>query len=153
MLIDDQGEQVLLRRNHHYKLNITGKLSYGQATFAEALEAAATNNVWISIDDDVNEVEDQNYILTVEKTNHVLDESKTNKTYTLSYTLKGKNKNLQTSDAPEVSWIDNHVARMDITNKFNIVDGVGQGEIQISLLSLGTNEKLEGTLLVKKGRL
>lgn len=153
MLIDDQGEQVLLRRNHHYKLNITGKLSYGQATFAEALEAAATNDVWISIDDDVNEVEDQNYILTVEKTNHVLDESKTNKTYTLSYTLKGKNKNLQTSDAPEVSWIDNHVARMDITNKFNIVDGVGQGEIQISLLSLGTNEKLEGTLLVKKGRL
>ena len=56
MLVDENGEQILVRRNHHYKLNIAGPLSYGQETFEEALTAAATNNVWISISDDVNEV-------------------------------------------------------------------------------------------------
>lgn len=68
LLVDDKGEQLLVRRNHHYKLHIEGALSFGQASFAEALEAAATNNVWISISDEVNEVEDTDYILTVEKT-------------------------------------------------------------------------------------
>ena len=46
MLIDDEGEQVLIRRNCHYRLNIAGTLSYGQPDFASALEAPATNNVW-----------------------------------------------------------------------------------------------------------
>lgn len=53
MLVDDEGDQILIQRNHDYQLNITGRLSFGQATFAEALEAAATNNVWISISDRV----------------------------------------------------------------------------------------------------
>lgn len=91
LLLDEAGEQLLLRRNFHYKLNIRGELAFGQATFEEATTAAATNNVWISISDDVNEVEDQNYILTVTQTNYVLSESDAGNTYTLSYTLTGKN--------------------------------------------------------------
>ena len=156
MLIDEKGDQILIRRNHHYKLNIKGALSFGQENFAAALTAAATNNVWISISDEVNEVEDQNYILTVEKTGYVIDGDATGGTgnYTLSYTVKGKNGTTITKDdKADVSWIDNLVARQNIDNSFEIEDGIGKGSIVISLLPLGNNEKLEGTLLVKKGRL
>lgn len=155
LLLDEAGEQLLLRRNFHYKLNIRGELAFGQATFEEATTAAATNNVWISISDDVNEVEDQNYILTVAQTNYVLSESDAGNTYTLSYTLTGKNgTQITQDDKPEVSWLDdNRVAGPNADNSFQIVEGAGEGSIRISLLPLGDNEKLEGTLLVKKGKL
>lgn len=154
MLVDEDGDQILIRRNHDYQLNITGSLSFGQATFAEALEAAATNNVWISISDRVNEVEDSEYVLSVEQTDYVLDSDLAGTTYTLSYTVKGKDgKTITASDEAEVTWIDNHVARQDIEKDFNIDNGEGKGSITISLLSMGGNEKLEGTLLVKHGRL
>lgn len=155
LLLDGEGNQLLLRRNFHYKLNIAGALSYGQPTFKEATTAAATNNVWISISDDVNEVEDANYILTVEQTNYVLGEEFTGRGYTLNYTLKGKNGTaISAGDKPEVTWLDgNNVATASIGNTFNVVNGVGDGSIQISLLPMGDNEKLEGTLLVRKGML
>lgn len=155
MLVDENGEQILVRRNHHYKLNIAGPLSYGQETFEEALTAAATNNVWISISDDVNEVENQNYILSVAETYVVIDadEIGTEK-FQLKYTLTGKNgTQITETDKPEVTWIENSVARQTIDNAFSIEDGVGNGTILLSLLPLGDNEKLEGTLLVKHGQL
>ncbi len=155
MLVDENGEQILVRRNHHYKLNIVGPLSYGQDTFEEALTAAATNNVWISISDDVNEVENQDYILSVEKTFVVIDESEVSgNAYQLKYTLTGKNgKQITAADKPEITWIENSVARQTIGNDFTIENGVGNGTILLSLLPLGENEKLEGTLLVKHGQL
>lgn len=155
LLLDDSGEQLLIRRNFHYKLNIKGELSFGQNTFEDATKAAATNNVWISISDDVNEVEDQNYILTVEQTNYVLDEELAGNTYTVKYTVRGKNGTVvQYTDKPEVTWLDdNHVAVPSVGNTFNVVNDTGEGSVQISLLPLGNNEKQEGTLLVKKGRL
>ena len=101
-------------------------------------------------------MEDTDYILTVEKTFVVLDESFTENggSYTLNYTIKGKNdKAITEADAATVSWIDNGVATQTFETKFEVVNGVGQGHIQIHLLRLENNEKLEGTLLVKKGRL
>jgi hypothetical protein len=56
VMVVDNDDYVDIRRNHHYKVTITGNLSYGVASFAEALTAPATNNVWISISDEVNEV-------------------------------------------------------------------------------------------------
>ena len=155
MLVDEKGEQIFVRRNHHYKLNIAGPLSYGQETFEEALTAAATNNVWISISDDVNEVENQNYILSVAETYVVIDadEIGTEK-FQLKYTLTGKKgTQITNADKPEVTWIENSVARQTIDNAFSIDGGVGNGTILLSLLPLGDNEKLEGTLLVKHGQL
>lgn len=155
MLVDEKGEQILVRRNHHYKLNIAGPLSYGQETFEEALTAAATNNVWISISDDVNEVENQNYILSVAETYVVIDADEVGtEKFQLKYTLTGKNgTQITNADKPEVTWIENSVARQFIDNVFSIEDGVGNGTILLSLLPMGDNEKLEGTLLVKHGQL
>lgn len=154
MLVNDNGDQILIRRNHQYQLNITGKLSFGQATFAEALEAAATNNVWIFISDKVNEVEDDKYVLSVSQTDHVLGAEHANDIYTISYTIKGKGEaSITSTDKAEVTWINNDVARQDIVNNFVVKNGVGEGSVTISLLPMGNNQKLEGTLLVKHGRL
>lgn len=155
MLVDENGNQIPIRRNHSYTLNIAGALSFGQDSFEAALEASATNNVWISISDEVNEVEDKNYILTVEKTFEVIDEGQVQGgTYTFKYTLKGKNGiRITEADRPEISWIDNSVASQGIDEVFSIENNVGNGSINITLRPLGNNEKLEGTLLVKHGRL
>lgn len=155
LLLDDKGEQLLIKRNFHYKLNITGALSYGQETFEAATTAPATNNVWISISDEVKSVEDNEYILTVDKTNYILDEEYAGNTYTLTYSLKGKNGTTVTeADEPTISWLDgNRVAGPSIGHSFTVTNGTGEGEIRISLLPLGNNEKLEGILLVKKGKL
>ncbi len=155
LLLDDKGEQLLIKRNFHYSLNITGALSYGQETFETATTAPATNNVWISISDEVKSVEDNEYILTVDKTSYILDEKDAGNTYTLTYSLKGKNGTTVTkADEPTISWLDgNRVARPSIGHSFTVTNGTGEGEIRISLLPLGNNEKLEGTLLVKKGKL
>lgn len=153
LLLDNKGEQLLIRRNFHYKLNIQGPLSYGQKTFEEATKAAATNNVWISISDDVKSVEDNNYILTVEETSYILSSLNSDKTYTLNYTLKRKNgTQLTEADKPEVTWLDgNNVAIPTLTNTF--ITSRGEGSIRITLNPLNNNEKLEGTLLIKKGKL
>ncbi|MBS7197862.1 MAG: hypothetical protein KH111_07005 [Bacteroidales bacterium] len=155
MLVDDEGGQIMLRRNHHYKLNIKGALSFGQSTFEQALEASATNNVWISISDEVDEVEDADYVLKVEQTSYVLDGEFTDNKYVLKYTVTGKKgKVITLDDAAEISWLDgNEVAGPDLGKNFRIENGVGKGEITIYRNKLGNSEKLEGTLLVKKGRL
>ena len=158
MLVDENGEQIRLRRNHDYQINIVGPLSFGQPTFAAAVEAAATNNVWISISDNVNEVEDAHYILKVDQTNYVIDDTQVTagNVYTLLYSIKGKNDQTidATNDKAEVKWLDNYVARQDIGHDFTVdSNGEGKGQIRISFLPLGNNEKLEGTLLVKHGRL
>ena len=155
LLLDGEGEQLLIKRNFHYSLNITGALSYGQETFEAATTAPATNNVWISISDEVKSVEDNSYILTVDKTNYILDEEYAGNTYTLTYSLKGKSGTTVTdADEPTISWLDgNRVAGPSIGHSFTVTNGTGEGEIRISLLPLGNNEKLEGTLLVKKGKL
>lgn len=153
LLLDEKGEQLLIRRNFHYKLNIQGPLSYGQKTFEEATKAAATNNVWISISDDVKSVEDNSYILTVEETSYILSSFNQDRTYTLNYTLKGKKgTQLTEADKPEVTWLDgNNVAIPTLTNTFDASSG--EGSIRITLNPLNNNEKLEGTLLIKKGKL
>lgn len=158
MLVDENGEQIRLRRNHDYQINIVGSLSFGQPTFAAAVEAAATNNVWISISDNVNEVEDTRYILKVDQTNYVIDDTQVaaGNVYTLLYSIKGKNNQTidATKDKADVKWLDNYVARQDIGHDFTVdSNGEGKGQIRISFLPLGNNEKLEGTLLVKHGRL
>ena len=40
------GSNFMIRRNHHYNIQITGKLNYGRDTFEEALVAPASNNAW-----------------------------------------------------------------------------------------------------------
>lgn len=156
MLVDENGEQILIRRNHHYMLNIKGELSFGQSTFEEAVKAAATNNVWISIADNVTSVEDNDYILSVDKTDVViLGSDSERKRYELLYSIEGKAETVTDEDKAEISWLEgNSVAAHEFEHEFNeSTDNKWQGKITVILNPMNGNEKLEGTLLVKKGRL
>lgn len=151
-LIDEQGDHVMVMRNHHYQVNIVGPLSYGSDTFEQALEAPATNNVWVSVSDNIAEVQDSEYRLAVEKTAVVIgeDQFQTPNTYYLHYELKALKGQALTE--AEVSWMEgNDVALHNFTHTFDAL--TGRGTILITLNEMGGLQKREGTLTVKKGRL
>ena len=147
-IIDRNGEYIPILRNHHYTVNINGPLYYGQATFAEALEAPATNNVWVSVSDEITSLTDGVTTLSVDKTSVVIgeDEFKNPNEYYLYYTLVGA------SGAAEVSWTEgNNVAMPAFTHIYD--SATGRGTICVELNAMGELQKREGTLLVKSGRL
>lgn len=151
-LIDENGDHVMIMRNHHYIVNIVGDLYYGQPTFQQALEAPATNNVWVSISDNISHVQDSRHSLEVEKTSVVIGESefKDPNTYYLHYTVANLD-NTQPS-APAVSWMEgNDVASSNFAHSFE--PSTGKGTILISLNDMGGQQKREGTIFIKYGRL
>ena len=151
-LMDENGDYVMIMRNHHYIVNIVGDLYYGQATFQEALEAPATNNVWVSVSDKITKVEDSSHFLEVEKTSVVIgeDEFKDPNTYYLHYTVQ--NLDASTPSPAQVSWLEgNEVALPAFLHDFD--PATGEGRIIITLNQMGDLQKREGTLYVKYGRL
>ena len=151
-LLDDQGNHVMIMRNHHYTVNIVGELHYGQPSFADALTAPATNNVWVSISDNIAEVQDSEYRLAVDNTSVIISESDfhTPNTYYIHYTLESiKGGSVSAAD---VSWTGaNNVALSDFSHSFDSL--TGRGTIIITLNQMGDLQIREGSLLVKKGRL
>ena len=148
-IVDDKGEYIPIYRNHHYTVNIVGDLYYGKPTFAEALEAPATNNVFVSVSDDIRQITDGTNTLSVDQTFVVIgeDEFPQPATWYLHYSVSGTG-----ASQAEVSWIDgNNVARNQFTHNFDAA--TGRGTILISLNQMGDFTKREGTLLVKSGRL
>lgn len=151
-LIDETGDHVMIMRNHHYTVNIVGDLYYGQPTFQQALEAPATNNVWVSVSDNISQVQDSKNSLEVEKTFVIVGEDEFNEpnTYYLHYTVK--NLDGSTPQKAEVSWMDgNNVALSNFSHSFDASTGVGT--ILITLNHMGDLQKREGTIYVKYGRL
>lgn len=155
VLMDEEGDQLMLLRNYHYTVRIEDELSYGQASFAEALTAPATNNVWLGIEDSVSEIYGLDYILSVDQTSVVIDSSefRSPNLRALYYTLKKVDGTpLTQEDKPEVSWLDgNNVAYNGFIHEFN--PATGRGIITVTLHDLGGLAKREGTLLVKAKRL
>lgn len=171
-LTDENGEQVLVERNHHYKIIIEGTLDFGQNTFAEALTAPPTNNIWLSISDEVNEVQDQEFLLRVDQTSAVVGYDGTNfykpSTETDPWTLSGSKltlyfevEDVDTSDSNvikdedlSVTWLgDYNVSATDVSSATEFETTSGEGAITIDLNSLGDAQMKEGTILVKYGRL
>ena len=151
-LLDMTGDHVMILRNHHYIVNIVGDLKYGQKTFAEALNAPATNNVWVSISDNIKEVQDGEYKLSVDKTSVVIGEEEFNSlnTYFLYYSLTSLDGGALVK--PSVTWMDgNNVALTNFSHEFD--QTTGEGTIIITLNGLDDLQKREGTLSIKAGRL
>ena len=148
---NNDGSNFMIRRNHHYNIQITGMLTSGQDSFEKALTAAASNNAWISIDEWVNEISDGVETLWVEQTSYVLSSdiyAGTDWTIPYKYTNNGKGDSV----APEVTWIDNNVAYNNIINNYNT--STGEGSITLHLYPMYEgNEQQVGTLLIKHGKL
>ena len=175
LILDDEYKMV--RRNHHYIINITGPLSYGSNSFAEALEAPATNNVWLSIDDEVNEVRNADYILGVDQTEVVilaepvsggsgynyyqLDENgkrtaiQSNGIIELGYTFSKADGTAAGADGPEVNWEGGNTVATDwLDNQYNASGTKHYIGIKLNPISSSDDvQKAEGTILIKKGLL
>ena len=163
MLIDGDGNFIPVMRNFTYQVNIEGRLDYGQDTFDAALTAPASNNVWVSVSDDVNEVSSTEHSLAVKETHIVLGEDAdvfgtTNQKYTVYYTLKALRGTLTEDDKPQISWLEgNNVAQHTFASSTFTISADGrtaEGAIDVILFkpdaSLSTRE---GTILIKKGLL
>lgn len=153
-IIDQNGDYLPILRNHHYTVNIEGVLYYGVKTFAEALETPPTNNVWVSVSDNIAQIMDTRNKLSVDKTAVVIGENEfvlPDREYVLGYTVESLVSGVAVSQA-EVSWLDgNDVARTAFGHAFD--PATGKGTITVYLNEMGDRSKREGTLLVKYGRL
>ena len=145
------GSNFMIRRNHNYNIQITGKLTYGMNTFEEALVAPATNNAWISIDEWVNEITDGVRTLWVEQTSYVLaSDQYAGTNYVIKYKYTENGRGAQT--APTVTWIDNNVAYDNITNNYNTSSGEGTITLRLYPMYEG-NEQQVGSFIIKHGKL
>lgn len=147
----------MIRRNHHYKINIAGALTYGQETFEKALTAPATNNVWVAVDSWVNEITEGDYSLKVDRTSVVLPDSEAGKILTLTYHISTTGTSpITEADKASVKWEEgNNVAANSFQNDFVVAgDGrSGMGTITVQLLEMTAEDIQRGTLIVKHGRL
>ena len=157
LLITKDGSQIMVRRNHHYIINIVGELANGQPSFEAALAGPATNNVWISISEDVNEVQNGEWILAVDRTSYVLDADKfgDDPSYTVGYTLTKRSGSISDSDKAEVSVTDSDGLVLNDRHDFTAGQGgVGRGRITFDFNPLGNGEQMhEYDVLVRKGKL
>ena len=147
----EDGSNFMIRRNHNYNIQITGKLTYPSDTFEEALVAPATNNAWISIDEWVNEISDGTKTLYVDKTSYVLASDQYAGTdFFIDYKYTENNKGVSTP--PTVTWIDNNVAYDNITNDYDISTGKGRLTLHLYPMYEG-NEQQVGSFIIKHGKL
>ena len=148
---NEDGSNFLIRRNHNYNIQITGMLTYPSNSFEDALNAPASNNAWISIDEWVNELTDGIRTLWVEKTSYVLASDQYAGTdYVIEYKYTENNKGVDT--APTVTWIDNNVAYDNISNNYNKTTGEGTLTLRLYPMYEG-NEQQVGSFLIKHGKL
>ena len=147
LLQDENGELLPVLRNHHYQINITGNLQFGQRTIAEALVAPATNNAWISVDEWVNRIADDTDYLGVEETHVVLKSTDAGKPYTLHF---------EATAQPTITWLDNEVAAMNFASTPTYDSNQKKGSVTINLLPMSSSETVtqqSGTLLLKMGKM
>lgn len=145
------GSNFMIRRNHEYRIQIDGMLTYGCDSFDAALVAPASNNAWISIDEWVNELTDGVRTLWVEQTSYVLPSDKYAGTdFVVNYKYTENGHGVQTP--PEITWIDNNVAYDNITNNYNATTGEGTLTLRLYPMYEG-NEQQVGSFLIKHGKL
>lgn len=165
-IIDDDGELVKILRNHHYEIHISGNLTNGCPTFEEALVAPPTNNVWLSISDEVNSIRDNDFVLTVEKTDVIVEADAVTglpeyNDLELKFNVTELGAKPIDPDKLSVYWVDDD---QKISSTFNpslvIGDMVnfdtlsGDGEIYLNLNDLADGVEYErGAIVVKYGRL
>ncbi len=184
MLQDANGNMLKIRRNHQYQIKVGGTLRNGHDSYAaaSAANAAATNNIWVSISDKIAEVANANYTLAVARTSYIVTGalySETNNTYPINplnvhYNLTANSSSVAAPayDDISVSWIGENNVAGNIIDKnnhtypgsytttnpdFGYVGEYFNGQIQLNLYPLNaddpTEQKKEGTLLVKYGPL
>ena len=165
-ILDQDGELVKILRNHHYEIHISGNLTNGCPTFDEALTAPPTNNVWLSISDEVNSVRNKDYVLTVEKTHVIVEADAVTgepeyNNLKLNFSVNALGEKDVKKEKLSVYWVEDD---QKISSTFNpsLVLGdkvsydlsTGDGTVTLNLNNLPSGSEYErGSIVVKYGHL
>lgn len=174
-ILDEEAELINILRNHHYEIHITGNLNNGCLTFDEALVAPPTNNIWLSISDEVNSVRNNDFVLTVAKTKEIVEtDAVTGQPEMSELKLNFNVRALEKKDADgntykkdinpdkiSVYWVedDQKVSStfnpsLVLGNKVSYDDASGDGVITLAMNKLASGSEYErGSIVVKYGHL
>ena len=154
-LVDASGNQLPLLRNYDYVINFKGiPANGGYATFEEAVDGAAANNVWVSIDQTIPAITDgKSSLAIVGETTRIITKASlsTGGTYKFDYQwYDGTGAGI----VPEVTWVQNSgIAKADIGNYFQSgksLEDPGTGTITIIPTNIGNPQY--GILQIKAGK-
>ena len=165
-----EGEFVKILRNHHYEIHIDGNLTNGCTTFEEAMVAPPTNNIWLSISDEVSSVRDHDFVLSVEKTDVVVEANASNgqaenSDLYLNFNVEALGSKLINPERLTVAWVDdNQKVSSTFTPRFQrgdmltfeVEEGAKEveGQIHLKMNDLAPGVDVErGAIVVKYGRL
>lgn len=140
LLLDGDGNFLNVRRNTSYNLNLEGALTNGSTSFAAALNGPASNNVWISISDDISTISDGTYELSVENTVFVYETGSSSSTASFSFSYKNMQGMGVDNPELEVAWTENNNVATGLG--FNYDPTTGEGTVSFSLNALTEGESV-----------
>lgn len=145
MIVDNQSNPYKIIRNHRYIFNFLSAplTTLGYATFEEAKNGVAANNVWVSIDNELPSIGDGTSSLTIEgETTRIYTEQKKE---VINFTCKEI-----TSDQVTATWISNEgLASSNLNLQYNAT--TGKGSVTVSLNEIADTPQY-GTLQIKAGK-
>lgn len=146
MIVDDQSNPYKIIRNHRYIFNFHSAppTTLGYATFEEAKNGVAANNVWVSIDNELPSIGDGTSALTIEgETTRIYTERKDE---VINFTCTGG----ITSDQVTATWLSNEgLANSDLNLQYD--PATGKGSVTVSLNEIADTPQY-GTLQIKAGK-
>ena len=146
MIVDNQSNPYKIIRNHRYIFNFHSAppTTLGYATFEEAKNGVAANNVWVSIDNELPSIGDGTSSLTIEgETTRIYTEQKNE---VINFTCKGG----ITSDHVTATWLSNEgLASSDLHLQYD--PATGKGSVTVSLNEIADTPQY-GTLQIKAGK-
>ena len=107
VLLQNEGVQIPVKRNHLYRINIKklGK-NLGYTNSSMAYDGTPANNPWITVDDIIQEISDGTYTMNiVNGTYQMLTQESANSEQTIDFEYKGEAS--QTAADFDVSWTEN----------------------------------------------
>lgn len=146
MIVDSNSNPYKIIRNHRYIFNFHSAppSTLGYATFEEAKNGVAANNVWVSIDNELPSIGDGTSSLTIEgETTRIYTEKKDE---VINFTCTGR----ITSDQVTATWISNEgLANSNLNLQYNAT--TGKGSVTVSLNEIADTPQY-GTLQIKAGK-
>ena len=143
MIVDSNSNPYKIIRNHRYIFNFHSDppSTLGYATFEEAKNGVAANNVWVSIDNELPSIGDGTSSLTIEgETTRIYTEKKDE---VINFTCTGG----ITSDQITATWISNEgLANSNLNLQYNVT--TGKGSVTVSLNEIADTPQY-GTLQIK----
>lgn len=158
-LMDEEKTTWPIRRNHYYKVVITGAMQGGYKTFDEAMVGLPANNASLYISDEYTAVSNGKFSLTVEDVNYVFATGQ-KENHTFGFYVEQLDKTPIDPSKITVGWYtDEEVPAQNVSNTTNLVKVLDEENssatkkaytltIALNKLEDGSKGNLEGTLFI-----